>query len=78
MDAVRPKVAVASAGTGNPYGHPAPATLERLARALEVAFEAIAYVPPELTDDDVEFAAVALRWATEEWAREEKPESSCR
>jgi competence protein ComEC len=33
VDAVRPKVAVASAGTGNPYGHPAPATLERLAAA---------------------------------------------
>ena len=29
--AVRPKVAVASAGTGNTYGHPARATLERLA-----------------------------------------------
>ena len=33
VDAVRPKVAVASAGTGNPYGHPARATLERLAAA---------------------------------------------
>ena len=29
--AVRPRVAIASAGTGNPYGHPARATLERLA-----------------------------------------------
>jgi competence protein ComEC len=27
---VRPKVAVVSAGRGNPYGHPAPATLERV------------------------------------------------
>ena len=33
VDAVRPAVAVASAGTGNPYGHPAKATLERLADA---------------------------------------------
>jgi competence protein ComEC len=31
--AVRPRVAIASAGTGNPYGHPARATLDRLARA---------------------------------------------
>ncbi len=31
VDAVRPTIAVASAGTGNPYGHPAKATLERLA-----------------------------------------------
>jgi competence protein ComEC len=30
LESVRPKVAVASAGTGNPYGHPAPSTIERL------------------------------------------------
>jgi competence protein ComEC len=30
VDAVRPAVAVASAGAGNPYGHPAKATLDRL------------------------------------------------
>ena len=30
LDAVRPRVAVASAGAGNTYGHPAPATLARL------------------------------------------------
>lgn len=30
LEAVRPRVAVVSAGAGNPYGHPAPATLERL------------------------------------------------
>lgn len=30
VDAVRPRVAVASAGAGNPYGHPAPSTLARL------------------------------------------------
>ena len=30
LDVVRPAVAVASAGAGNPYGHPAPATIERL------------------------------------------------
>ena len=33
VDAVRPRVAIASAGTGNPYGHPAPSTLKRLADA---------------------------------------------
>ncbi len=33
VDAVRPKVAVASAGAGNPYGHPAKETLDRLAAA---------------------------------------------
>lgn len=30
VDAVRPRVAVASAGTGNPYGHPTKQTLDRL------------------------------------------------
>ena len=30
VDAVRPRVAVASAGAGNPYGHPARSTLERV------------------------------------------------
>jgi len=30
LNAVRPGVAVISAGTGNPYGHPAPATIARL------------------------------------------------
>jgi competence protein ComEC len=33
VDAVRPKVAVASAGAGNPYGHPAKVTLDRLTAA---------------------------------------------
>ena len=33
VDAVRPRIAIASAGAGNPYGHPARATLERLAAA---------------------------------------------
>lgn len=33
VDAVQPRVAVASAGTGNPYGHPTRVTLERLAAA---------------------------------------------
>ena len=31
LDAVRPRVAIASAGAGNPYGHPARSTIERLA-----------------------------------------------
>ena len=31
VEALRPKVAVASAGAGNPYGHPAKSTLDRLA-----------------------------------------------
>ncbi len=33
VEAVRPKVAVASAGAGNRYGHPARSTMERLAEA---------------------------------------------
>ncbi|MDO8485019.1 MAG: ComEC/Rec2 family competence protein, partial [Candidatus Limnocylindrales bacterium] len=33
VDAVRPRIAVASAGVGNPYGHPTRVTLERLASA---------------------------------------------
>jgi competence protein ComEC len=30
LEALRPRVALVSAGTGNPYGHPAPRTIERL------------------------------------------------
>jgi competence protein ComEC len=30
LDATRPRIAIASAGVGNPYGHPAPRTIERL------------------------------------------------
>jgi competence protein ComEC len=30
LDAVHPRVAVVSSGVGNPYGHPAPATIDRL------------------------------------------------
>jgi competence protein ComEC len=33
VDAVRPRVAVASAGTGNPYGHPTKQTIDRLQAA---------------------------------------------
>src|SRR3954470_13276183 len=33
VDATRPRVAVASAGAGNPYGHPAKSTLDRLSAA---------------------------------------------
>jgi competence protein ComEC len=33
VDTVRPRIAVASAGAGNPYGHPTRATLDRLAAA---------------------------------------------
>jgi competence protein ComEC len=33
VEAVRPRVAIASAGAGNPYGHPARSTLDRLAAA---------------------------------------------
>ena len=32
LDALRPRVALVSAGTGNRYGHPAPRTMERLER----------------------------------------------
>lgn len=37
LDQVRPSVAVISAGLGNPYGHPAAETLERLATRPEIA-----------------------------------------
>ncbi|HSL77809.1 MAG TPA: ComEC/Rec2 family competence protein [Candidatus Limnocylindrales bacterium] len=33
VSTIRPRVAVASAGTGNPYGHPARSTLDRLSEA---------------------------------------------
>jgi len=33
LDRVRPKVAIVSAGAGNPYGHPARSTIDRLAGA---------------------------------------------
>lgn len=33
VDATRPAIAIASAGTGNPYGHPTRATLDRLREA---------------------------------------------
>lgn len=33
LEAVRPSVTVVSAGTGNPYGHPAPSTIARLEAA---------------------------------------------
>jgi len=33
VDAVRPRLAVASAGTGNPYGHPTKVTMDRLTDA---------------------------------------------
>jgi competence protein ComEC len=54
LDAARPRVAVVSAGAGNPYGHPAPSTIERLQQlagrtyrtdtdgAVEVAFDGAA------------------------------------
>src|SRR2546423_6761471 len=35
LDAVSPSVAVVSAGAGNPYGHPAPATIARLKARVE-------------------------------------------
>ncbi|HYN70305.1 MAG TPA: ComEC/Rec2 family competence protein, partial [Candidatus Eisenbacteria bacterium] len=38
LAAVRPRVAVVSAGAGNRYGHPTPATLERLKRVARQTF----------------------------------------
>ena len=56
VDAVRPRIAVASAGAGNPYGHPARATLERLSAAGARVFRtdrdgtvAVTFGSPELT-----------------------------
>ncbi len=56
VDAVRPRIAIASAGTGNPYGHPARATLARLSAAGARVFRtdrdgsvAVTFESPELT-----------------------------
>jgi len=38
LAAVRPRVAVVSAGAGNPYGHPAPATMARLKEVARQTF----------------------------------------
>lgn len=38
LDVVRPRVAIVSAGAGNPYGHPAPSTLERLAASAGTTY----------------------------------------
>jgi beta-lactamase superfamily II metal-dependent hydrolase len=38
LDVVRPRVAVVSAGLGNPYGHPAPATIQRLSVSARQTF----------------------------------------
>jgi competence protein ComEC len=35
LEAVHPRVAIVSAGAGNPYGHPAPSTIERLHELAE-------------------------------------------
>ena len=35
LDAVHPRVAIVSVGAGNPYGHPAPATIDRLRGVAE-------------------------------------------
>jgi len=54
LETVRPRVAVVSAGAGNPYGHPAPSTIERLKElarqtyrtdtdgTVEIAFDGVA------------------------------------
>ena len=74
VDKVRPAIAVASAGTGNPYGHPAKSTMDRLAAAgskvyrtdrdgtVTVAFEArglTVRVEPRVTADRPGPATVA-------------------
>jgi len=38
LDALQPRVAVVSAGAGNPYGHPAPATMTRLRGVAEQVY----------------------------------------
>lgn len=38
LAAVRPRIAVVSAGAGNPYGHPAPATMERVKQVARQTF----------------------------------------
>jgi competence protein ComEC len=67
VDAVRPRVAVASAGTGNPYGHPARSTLDRLTAAGASVYR---------TDRDgtvtVSFEATAMTVRTEPRATAER------
>jgi competence protein ComEC len=58
LAAIRPRVAVASAGTGNRYGHPAPSTMERLeavgARALRTDLDGTVTISTDGRDLRVE------------------------
>ena len=51
LDAVRPRIAVASTGVVNPYGHPAPATIERLERVARRVLRTDADGTVEITFD---------------------------
>jgi competence protein ComEC len=63
LDAVAPSVAVVSAGAGNPYGHPAPATIARLeARVPQVLrTDTDGSVEVDLNDDRVSVHASGPR-----------------
>jgi competence protein ComEC len=71
VDAVRPRVAVASAGAGNTYGHPAPSTLARLrdsgARVLRTDQDGSVSV--ELLPSGVNVATTGARAASAPGAR---------
>jgi competence protein ComEC len=66
LDAVDPSVAVVSAGAGNPYGHPAPATIARLeARVSHVLrTDTDGSVEVDLTADRVAVHASGARRST--------------
>ncbi|HEU0243953.1 MAG TPA: ComEC/Rec2 family competence protein, partial [Candidatus Limnocylindrales bacterium] len=66
VDAVRPKVAVASAGAGNTYGHPAKPTLDRLraSGARVYRTDQDGSVAVELADDGLHVSASGARAAS--------------
>ena len=75
LDAVRPRVAIVSAGAGNPYGHPARSTIQRLAatgaRVLRTDTEgsvAVAIAPDGTIEVDSSGARkVALEGTVRAW-----------
>ncbi len=67
LDAVAPSVAVVSAGAGNPYGHPAPATIARLKASVErvLRTDTDGSVEVDLRPDRVDVHAAGARRRSE-------------